>query len=382
MTQHNHPIEIRPVLGRKERDLFLTFPWRILKGDPCWVPPLLPDLAERIDPKRGPFFQRGVAEFFIAWLDGKPVGTICASEDQANNQVQNVKECIFGFFHFINDRVVYDALLGGVTAWARNRGLDTLVGPFNLDLEDGYGVLIEGRYRPAPLMCGHTPPYYFDFYESSGFSPARGDNIAFELDITRDTPAFIDLRRMAERVRLRKTITIRPADLKHWPDEIDRVYNLMNRALAHLPDFRPWRRDMVEADLAPFRTLSDPELILFAEKGGETVGWLPGLPNLNEALIHANGLRYPWNYLSLFWYMRKKKECLTVKSVLIPPEHWGSGVAILLFDEMLKRAQARGYQWMDFSLTSADNPRTPQLGERFGARIYKRYRVYKKRILV
>ena len=32
----------------------------------------------------------------------------------------------------------------------------------------------------------------------------------------------------------------------------------------------------------------------------------------------------------------------------------------------------------DLSLTSADNPRTPQLAKHFGAVLYKRYRVYRK----
>ena len=37
----------------------------------------------------------------------------------------------------------------------------------------------------------------------------------------------------------------------------------------------------------------------------------------------------------------------------------------------------KGYRWADLSLTSADNPYTPGLAERLGARIYKRYRVYR-----
>jgi len=62
----------------------------------------------------------------------------------------------------------------------------------------------------------------------------------------------------------------------------------------------------------------------------------------------------------------------------VPPEYWDTGVAVLLFDEMARRAVAKGYQWADLSLTSADNPRTPQLAEHLGAVIYKRYRVYRK----
>ena len=68
---------------------------------------------------------------------------------------------------------------------------------------------------------------------------------------------------------------------------------------------------------------------------------------------------------------------LTVKSVLVPPQYWGSGAAILLFDEMVRRARARGYRWIDASLTSDDNPRTPALASRLGGVLYKRYRAYR-----
>lgn len=375
-------IIVLPVRSKTERQVFLTFPWRILKSDPMWVPPLLPDWAERIDPTRGVFFQRGTADFFIAWQGGQPVGTICAAEDREANAACGTREALFGFFHFIESYPVMEALLARAREWARVHDLVTLTGPFNLDYEDSYGILVAGRDRPPALLCGHTPPYYLEFVERYGFGPARGDNLAFALDISIPSPALDELTRMAERVRARRRFIIRPADLDHWENELEHILVLMNLSLAHLPDFRPWRREVVFNSLAPFRKIVDPELVLFAEDpdrqaGDRCIGWLPGIPNLNEAFIHANGLRRPWDYLRLWWYMRRQTECLAVKSVLIPPEYWGSGVAILLFDEMLRRARARGYRWIDTSLTSADNPRTPQLAARFGAKEYKRYRVYR-----
>ena len=167
--------------------------------------------------------------------------------------------------------------------------------------------------------------------------------------------------------------------MAHWREEIERIYVMINLALAHLPGFVPWERSALEASLAPFRDIADPELILFAETtGGETVGWFPGIPNLNEAFIHAGGLRYPWQYAPLLWHMRRPRACIAIKSVLVLPEHWDTGVAVLLFDEMARRAAARGYRWADLSLTSDDNPRTPELAAHLGCRIYKRYRVYRK----
>jgi len=373
-------ISVLPVRTHHERQIFLNFPWQIYKKDPLWVPPLLPDWKERIDPQRGVFFKRGEADFFIAWRDGAPVGTICAGEDRQANAERGDHECVFGFFNFIEDYAVMEALLQQARDWAHQHGLDTLTGPYNLDYEDSYGILVEGRDRPPVLMCGHTPPYYLDFVERYGFQPARGDNIAFAVDLTKEIEASQLVRRLADRVRQRGRFVIRSADLAHWQDEIEKIYLLLNMALRHLPDYRSWPREVVFNSLAPFRKIVDPDLVLFAEDGDRTVGWLPGLPNLNEAFIHVNGLRNPWDYLKLWWYMRRQTECLTVKSVLVPQEYWGSGVAILLFDEMYQRALARGYKWIDGSLTSDDNPNTPALGARFGAKIYKRYRAYRMKI--
>lgn len=373
-------IRVRPVHTTKERRCFLTFPWRIYRGDPLWVPPLLPERAKIIDPKRGPFFKRGEAEFFIAWRNGQPVGTICAGEDRVTNEQRNLRDCLFGFFECIEDYEVAETMLHHVKQWAAQRGLNALYGPFNLDYEDSYGVLIEGRDRPPVLLCGHTPPYYQHFLERYGFHPARGDNLAYAIQADPEPPALQRLSRLADKLRQRGHITVRQADFARWDEEVDHVHRLINAALAHLPDFIPWQREALQALMEPFRTFADPELILFAEVDGKTVGWFPGIPNLNEALIHANGLRYPWDYIKLWWHMHRQPECLTIKSVLVLPEYWDTGVSVLLFDEMVRRARAKGFKWADLSLTSDDNPRTPILAERMGAKIYKRYRVYRLRI--
>jgi GNAT superfamily N-acetyltransferase len=155
------------------------------------------------------------------------------------------------------------------------------------------------------------------------------------------------------------------------------VKELLDKSLAHLPGAMPWEPETVEGLMRQFLRIADTELILFAEADGKTVGWFPGIPNVNEALIHANGLRCPWDWLRLAVHMRRTPKCLSVKSVLVLPEYWQSGVAILLFDELRRRARAKGYTWVDLSLTGSENPFTPGLAVRLGGRVYKRYRVYR-----
>lgn len=209
-------IEIHLVTSARERRRFLTFPWQIYRDDPLWVPPLLPERSRAIDPARGSFFQRGIAEFFIAWRDGKPVGTICTAEDKPTNQARGLHDCIIGFFECIQDFPVAEAMFQHAALWAKSHHLNSLYGPFNLDYEDSYGVLIEGCDRPPVLLCGHTPAYYQDYFEKYGFTAARGDNLAYQITPDLSMPAMQRLARLSDRLRKRGHIHIRQADLSHW----------------------------------------------------------------------------------------------------------------------------------------------------------------------
>jgi GNAT superfamily N-acetyltransferase len=371
-------IEILPVRSRAERRAFLTFPWKIYRRDPIWVPPLLSDREKATDPKRGLFFKNGYADFFLARKDGKWAGTICCAEDTAETRERGHGECMFGFFESVEDYAVAEALFRRAEEWARAHSLTSIYGPYNLDREDSRGILVEGFDRPAPILCGHNPPYYRDFCERYGMVKRESDNLAYAIDIDPDAPSYRRLARLAERVRQRKNIVIRNAYLKDLDGEIDRIWDLENRALAHLNNFVPYPRESIESLVLPLKDLADPELILFAELDGQTVGWFPGIPNFNEILIHLNGLRYPWDYLRALRYRNLHPKCVSIKSIVVPPEYWDTGVAVVLFDEMARRVAAKGYTWADLSLTGEDNPDTWDLAHHMGAKIYKRYRFYRK----
>jgi GNAT superfamily N-acetyltransferase len=372
-------IEIRPVRTAREKHLFLTFPWQIYKHDPLWVPPLLPERCKVLDPQGGLFFKNGQAELFLAWQGRLPVGTLCCAEDFHFTQTRGYGECMLGFFECVDDYTVAEALFDRAAAWSREHGLVNLYGTFNLDREDGRGILVEGRDRPPVSYCGHNPPYYQSFFERYGFEKMGEDGLAYAVDLDLGSPPIQHLMRLADKIRSRKKILVRGGHLDDIQGEIDRIVELQNRGLAHMADFTPYTRSDIEAMILPVLDVIDPELILFAEVDGKTVGWFPGVPNMNEVLIHLNGLRHPWDYLRLLRYGRLKPRCVAVKSVAVVPEYWDSGAGVLLFDEMARRASAKGYRWVDLSLTGEDNLDTFPLAHRMGAKIYKRYRFYQKK---
>ena len=374
-------IEIRPFTTRHEKRLFLTFPWRVYKGDPLWVPPILSEREKAIDPERGLFFKDGSAEFFIAWKNGRPVGTICLAEDFNFTRTRGFPECMYNFVEVVEDYEVFEAMFDFATEWASERGMKSLYGPYYLDREDCRGLLVEGRDRPSAILCGHQPPYYKHFYEQYGFKKDGEDLLAYAVDLDPSSPRIQRLYRLAERVRNRHPeFTVRSANREDIDGEIDRIVDLQNRALGHFPNHVPYTRNAIESMILPLLDVVDLDLVFFAEVDGEPSGFFPGVPNFNELIIKLNGLRYPWDTLRYLRHRSLQPECLAIKSAVVPPEYWDTGVAVLLFDEMARRAIAKGYKWADLSLTGDENPYTWSLAHHMGAKIYKRYRFYKKEL--
>jgi GNAT superfamily N-acetyltransferase len=333
------------------------------------------------DPRRGMFFKDGSAELFLAWKDGASAGTLCLAEDRNNTRTKGCAECMYGFVECIEDYDVFKSMFGFAEEWAHARDMRSLYGPYNLDREDSRGILIEGRDRPPAILCGHHPPYYQTFFERYGFEKNGEDGLAYAIDIDLKNPKIQRLARLADKVRQKHPeFKVRGADIQDVDNEIDRILFLQNEGLKHMPEHVPYTRKDIESMILPLIDLVDMELVLFAEVNGEPAGFFPGVPNFNEVLIHLNGLRHPWDYLRYLKYRNTKPKCIAIKSVVVPPQYWDTGVAILLFDEMAKRAAARGYQWADLSLTGESNVDTFPLAHHMGARIYKRYRFYKKAI--
>ena len=384
-------VEVRPMVTRRDMRAFHLFPWRIYRGDPLWVPPLVPERMKTTDPKRGVFFRRGEAAFYGAYRSKTLVGTICVARDDDQIAAIGRPECIFGFFESIDDRSVAASLFAQADAWARARKLESLHGPFNLNYEDGYGILTYGRDRRPVLYCGHTPPYYVELLESLGFEPARAGNIALAVDLQVRSERLDRIGRLADRVRSKGRFRIRSADVGRWRDEARRVHYLLNHSLHDTGEPPvPWPMEAVESLIRPVLRIADPDLVLFAERndgpadaprgpdGRVTIGWFAGIPNMNEITSYLQGLRRIWHYPLLPLAMLRRPKCVTVKSLLVLPECHTTGVAALLFDEMAQRSRAKGYSWIDLSLTSEGNPQTPVIAEHVGAVRYKRYQVYRR----
>jgi hypothetical protein len=325
-------------------------------------------------------FDRGEADAFVAVRDGEVVGTVAAAVDHRANEALNSRDAVFGFFECIDDRAVAHPLLDQAVAWARHRGLTRLLGPRNFGPSDEPGLLIEGRDTPPGPLMGWTPPYYEALIERYGFRKWK-DSLAYRIYRDElpagegDSALPARLVRVAEYARRRYGYTARHADPNNWGEEMETARRIYNGSLGTLPDFAPMPQDEWQRQAERLRPLIDPDFAIFVQAEGRDVGFGLGLPDLNQALLHCNGLRYPWNYVQLWWHSRRLRG-ISFKILAVLPEYWGRGLDALIYYEVGRAVLRRGFQWVDGSLTGEDNPMTNKLAKAFGARLDKRYRVY------
>lgn len=371
-------IEIRSVESRTDLEKFVRLPWKVYKGDPNWVPPLISERLGRLNPEKNPFYLHATVELFMAWRGRRPVGTIAVFIDHLRNEYFGQKMGGFGFFEVVDDYEVAQCLLDRACDQVRVWGMQGIVGPTNFGSNDEPGILIHGADCPAALLEGHSPAYYREFLERYGMQK-EGDNYAWQVDLSKLDAILAELPEQLFRVfdaaRDRKDVHIRSVRMEDWEHEIKLLQGLYDAAHATIPDHVPMSKESFARLAEQIRPMLDPDLVLFAEVDGKTIGYFVAIPDFNRVLIHLNGRLFPIGWLKLLWY-RKRIDRISFKLLGIQKEYRRRGIDVLMYFDAVRTAAKKGYRWLDGSLTSEFNPVVWRLAERMGAERYKHYRMY------
>jgi GNAT superfamily N-acetyltransferase len=254
------------------------------------------------------------------------------------------------------------------------------VGPTNFGNNDCPGVLIEGADCPPVMLEAHTPAYYPDFLERYGMEKDhdlyawRAFRSQFGSELKEVLP---ELAQVAEVARQRTGVTIRKVRMKHWEREIATAHHLFDATLhGVVPDHVPMTAAEFRRLASQVRPFLDPDLALFAEVGGSAVGFFIAFPDVNRVLIHLNGRLFPFGWLKIRRYVRQV-EVVTFKLMGVLEEYRRRGIDALLYLEGIRAFLDKGYEWLDGSLTSEQNPMINLIASRLGGERYKCYRLYR-----
>ena len=376
-------LKIQKVETKKQLRTFIKVPWDVYKDNPYWVPWLYFERLEFFDKTKNPFFEHAEADYFIAFRDGRPVGTIAGVLNHRHNEFHDENIAHFGVFELHNDPEAAAALLETACQWARDKGVDAILGPANLSSTMEFGMLFEGYDSPPVVLIPYNPPYYNDFVEAAGFTKAM-DLWAWNNDLNeRVKPGGLPekLVRVVNKVKDRYGLTVREANKSDWTREVERVKKIYNSAWERNWGFIPLTEAefiQLEHDLKP---IVDTRIVFFVEKDGEAIGFVLSIPDVNQVLHKIRpGPSVLSSYLAGLRVMRSntKPNRMRVLALGVTEEFRRRGVDGLLYYESVMAAVRLGYRWAEASWVLETNDAMNRPIELLGSDIYKRYRVYEK----
>ncbi len=366
-------VAVEPARTPRDRDAFVKFQWEIYADDPHWVAPLYMERRDFIDPARHPFFQHGHVELFLARRYGQVVGRIAAIEDPRYNEFHGTKVGHFGLFECIDDQEVAQALFDAAAAWLKARGLVEMDGPIDYSSNYQLGLLVEGYDQDPFVMMPYNPRWYEQLIERAGFRKVK-DLWGFGLDVMgRDPdPKFA---RVADKIREKHGIVVRPADLKHFDEEVARIKRVYNAAWEKNWGFVPFTDAEFDHLAKDMKAIVKPDLILLAEVAGEPVGFAMTLPDANQVLKHLGGRLFPTGLFKALYYGNKIDRARLV-TLGIVEGYRKRGLDAILTLETLRAGRRNGVRQGEISWTLEDNHLINRAIESFGGVRNKVYRVY------
>src|SRR5262249_37175083 len=225
------------------------------------------------------------------------------------------------------------------------------------------------------LLMPHNPREYAAFVESAGYRKVK-DLFAWRYDLDRPVPELVT--RIADRLRARLNLTIRPIRVAEFTREADRLREIYATAwegnwgfvAPPVEEFRHIAHEM--------KPIFDPRAALVAEApDGRLVACIVALPDINQALKGTNGKLFPLGLLKL---LRHKRYIDQGRVLLlgIDREYRTIGLYPLLMVELKKLTSGTQYKRVEWSCILADNRNINQPAEWAGAVRSKTYRIYEK----
>lgn len=358
---------------------FLKFSYLVYEKDPNWVAPLLLD-SYMVLSSKNPFFNHAKIQLWMAYRDKKPIGRIAAILDEHHNIYHNDRAVFFGFFECLPDPEVASKLFDRVCQWAKLCGMKRVIGPMNPNTNEVCGLLIDGFDSRPIFMMPYNPQYYPELIERAGFQKLK-DLLAYRIELNEGLLQRLD--RIAAICRHRHPgLTFRHVDRSQIDQELKLIMAIYNTAWEDNWGFVPMTHEEIGFLAKRLKPIFQEQFVWLALDGNQPVGFLLGMPDLNEPFYMLKGRLFTPAILKALPYFLGKKhpKAGRVLTLGIRREWRNRGIESVLLSETLKRALPLGYKYAEASWILEDNWPMRKILESFGANLYKTYRLYVKEL--
>ncbi|MHB8789773.1 MAG: acyl-CoA N-acyltransferase [Desulfobulbaceae bacterium] len=305
------------------------------------------------------------------------MGRIAGIIDRHHNEFHGEQMGIWGFFECGDDPEAASALFSAVETWVRRKGMTFVRGPLNPSINYEAGLLIDGFEFPPALMMPYNPPYYPRLIESCGFSKEK-ELFSFIIEGEYRLPEWLD--RLAERLAGKKGISIRPFRLKDPVPELALVREIFNDCWSGNWGYVPLSDHETREIGKSMVQIADPDLAFFIYYEDDPAGVCVILPDINPLLKRFNG---HIGLTGLLKFLLYRREVTGLRGLLfgIKEKYRQMGLPLVVFRHLYEVVRKNGkYHSIELGWTLEDNESINFLVEEAGARIHKKYCIYKKAV--
>ncbi len=370
-------ITIRQVQSRQDLKEFIFLPEKIHRNHSNWVPPIYIDEWDFFNPDKNYAFSFCDTILLLARRGQQVVGRAMGIINHKYNEISNEKDARFSFIETWNDKEVFKSLINAISAWAREKGMQTLVGPMGFSDKDPQGFLIAGFDEPVVISSNCNFPYMVDLIEGEGFTK-KVDLVVYKIQVPLAVPPvyaaiyerFLRNNNGYKVIEFTSRRQVRPY--------IQPVFELINLTFTDIYGFQPFSIKEMNDFANRYLYLINPRFIkLVLGPENEVVGFVIGMSDLSKGIQKAKGRLLPFGFIHLL-LAGKKSTQLNLLLGAIHPQHQGKGLDAAMGVKMFESARLTGKTTLDSHLELENNTKVRAEMERVGGKVYKRYRIYQK----
>ena len=377
----NLMIEIRkiePTKGNLKK--FTKFQIDLYDGNPYYVPPLISDDVATLSPDVNPAFEFCDAAYFMAYRDGKPVGRIAGIINRQVNERNNRKNARFGFIDFIDDPEVSVALLVAVENWAREKGMNRIIGPLGFTDLDHEGMLVEGFQELSTMATIYNYSYYPAHLERLGYKK-ESDWVEYLMEVPESIPDKHN--RIAEIVKKKFGLRVlKYTNRKRIKTEYGRaLFHLINDAYDGLYEYSHLTERQIDYYINIYLGLLNLDLVtLIVDKEDQLVGVGISMPSMSRALQKSKGRMLPLGWWHLLKGLKGKNDRVDLLLVAVKPEYQNKGVNALLFQDLIPYYNKYGFKYAESNPELETNAKVQGQWDYFSNRQHRRRRSFYKKL--
>ncbi len=342
-------IQVVEVTTSKQRKAFVDFFYDLYRDSPYAVPYLY--LAEKLTLKPGsnPAFEFCEAQCFLAYNDGKVVGRVAAIINHRANDYWKREMARFGWFDFVDDPKVSEALLLAVEKWGKGKGMTEIAGPFGFEDMDREGMLVDGFDELSSMYVNYNYPYYPKHMDRLGY---RKDNdyVEYRIKVPEVTPE--KFARTAKLIKTRYHLEERKFTHREMTKggKARELFNILNITYGNLYGYSQLSTEQIDTITNNYIKLTDLNLVtcvVDTEKDDKMVGFGVSFTSFSEALRHTrNGHLLPFGWWHLLKVMKWHKTP-TVDLLLIGvlPEYRVKGANAIIFNDLISWYRRYGFKY-------------------------------------